>query len=151
MKARQSPVQSWFLDQSLVLGYWSGEGKRSYHHTAPVNSLDFTKDGERLLSSGDDNRICLYSTAQGTLERIAQCNAHGATLARFTHDPLSVVVASPTDHAVRYMSLHDNRYLRYFKGHRAEVVGLCVSPKDDFLLSSSADGTCRLWDVRSGM
>ncbi|MDB1122856.1 pyridoxal-phosphate-dependent aminotransferase family protein [Vibrio algarum] len=36
---RQSPVQSWFLDQSLVLGYWSGEGKRSYHHTAPVNSL----------------------------------------------------------------------------------------------------------------
>ncbi|MGR5558802.1 pyridoxal-phosphate-dependent aminotransferase family protein [Vibrio fortis] len=39
MKARQSPVQSWFLDQSLVLGYWSGEGKRSYHHTAPVNSL----------------------------------------------------------------------------------------------------------------
>lgn len=36
---RSTPVQSWFLDQSLVLGYWSGEGKRSYHHTAPVNSL----------------------------------------------------------------------------------------------------------------
>ena len=36
---RRTPVQSWFLDQSLVLGYWSGEGKRSYHHTAPVNSL----------------------------------------------------------------------------------------------------------------
>jgi alanine-glyoxylate transaminase/serine-glyoxylate transaminase/serine-pyruvate transaminase len=36
---RQTPVQSWFLDQSLVLGYWSGQGKRSYHHTAPVNSL----------------------------------------------------------------------------------------------------------------
>ena len=30
---------SWFLDQSLVLDYWSGDGKRSYHHTAPVNSL----------------------------------------------------------------------------------------------------------------
>ncbi|PMH39915.1 alanine--glyoxylate aminotransferase [Vibrio sp. 10N.286.49.B3] len=37
--ARTTPIQSWFLDQSLVLGYWSGEGKRSYHHTAPVNSL----------------------------------------------------------------------------------------------------------------
>ncbi len=36
---RTSVVQSWFLDQSLVMGYWSGEGKRSYHHTAPVNSL----------------------------------------------------------------------------------------------------------------
>lgn len=39
IQSRQSKVQSWFLDQSLVLGYWSGEGKRSYHHTAPVNSL----------------------------------------------------------------------------------------------------------------
>jgi alanine-glyoxylate transaminase/serine-glyoxylate transaminase/serine-pyruvate transaminase len=36
---RQTPVQSWFLDQSLVMQYWSGEGKRAYHHTAPVNSL----------------------------------------------------------------------------------------------------------------
>ncbi len=39
IKSRKTTVQSWFLDQSLVLGYWSGEGKRSYHHTAPVNSL----------------------------------------------------------------------------------------------------------------
>ncbi|RJX70668.1 alanine--glyoxylate aminotransferase family protein [Vibrio sinensis] len=39
IQARTTPIQSWFLDQSLVLGYWSGEGKRSYHHTAPVNSL----------------------------------------------------------------------------------------------------------------
>ncbi|MGR5414057.1 pyridoxal-phosphate-dependent aminotransferase family protein [Vibrio astriarenae] len=39
IQSRETPIQSWFLDQSLVLGYWSGEGKRSYHHTAPVNSL----------------------------------------------------------------------------------------------------------------
>lgn len=39
IKNRQTQVQSWFLDQSLVMSYWSGEGKRSYHHTAPVNSL----------------------------------------------------------------------------------------------------------------
>ncbi|WP_286266523.1 pyridoxal-phosphate-dependent aminotransferase family protein [Thalassotalea atypica] len=39
IKERDVPIQSWFLDQSLVMGYWSGEGKRAYHHTAPVNSL----------------------------------------------------------------------------------------------------------------
>ena len=39
IKNREVPVQSWFLDQSLVMGYWSGQGKRAYHHTAPVNSL----------------------------------------------------------------------------------------------------------------
>ncbi|NVK24281.1 MAG: alanine--glyoxylate aminotransferase family protein [Gammaproteobacteria bacterium] len=41
IKQRKSKVQSWFLDQSLVMDYWANNagGKRSYHHTAPVNSL----------------------------------------------------------------------------------------------------------------
>jgi alanine-glyoxylate transaminase/serine-glyoxylate transaminase/serine-pyruvate transaminase len=39
LKSRKTKVQSWFLDQSLVMDYWSGDGKRSYHHTAPINSL----------------------------------------------------------------------------------------------------------------
>ncbi|HDS1205607.1 TPA: alanine--glyoxylate aminotransferase family protein [Shewanella algae] len=50
LKARKSPVQSWFLDQSLVMGYWSGDGKRSYHHTAPVNALYSLHEALRLLA-----------------------------------------------------------------------------------------------------
>jgi alanine-glyoxylate transaminase/serine-glyoxylate transaminase/serine-pyruvate transaminase len=37
--SRRQRVQSWFMDLNLVLGYWGGEGKRTYHHTAPVNTL----------------------------------------------------------------------------------------------------------------
>ena len=36
---RKTKVQSWFLDLNLVMAYWGGDGKRSYHHTAPVNAL----------------------------------------------------------------------------------------------------------------
>lgn len=39
VKARKTPVQSWFLDQTLLMSYWQGESKRTYHHTAPVNAL----------------------------------------------------------------------------------------------------------------
>ena len=39
IKARKTKVQSWFLDLSLVIDYWEGEGARSYHHTAPVNAM----------------------------------------------------------------------------------------------------------------
>lgn len=39
VKARQTPIRSWFMDLNLVMGYW-GEGQtRAYHHTAPVNAL----------------------------------------------------------------------------------------------------------------
>ncbi|MBT4938935.1 MAG: alanine--glyoxylate aminotransferase family protein, partial [Rhodospirillaceae bacterium] len=39
---RETPVQSWLLDLSLVASYWQGDAKsgaRTYHHTAPVNAL----------------------------------------------------------------------------------------------------------------
>jgi len=36
---RTNRVQSWFLDMQLVMGYWGGSSKRTYHHTAPVNDL----------------------------------------------------------------------------------------------------------------
>lgn len=42
VRARNHPVQSWFLDLNLVMGYWGdggGGSKRAYHHTAPVNGL----------------------------------------------------------------------------------------------------------------
>jgi len=38
VKARTGRIQSWFMDMNLLLGYWS-EGSRTYHHTAPTNSL----------------------------------------------------------------------------------------------------------------
>lgn len=42
VKNRKTKVQSWFLDLSLLLGYWEDEtkkAKRAYHHTAPINAL----------------------------------------------------------------------------------------------------------------
>ncbi len=39
VKARKTKVQSWFLDLNLVMGYWGGDAKRAYHHTAPINTL----------------------------------------------------------------------------------------------------------------
>ncbi|MDH3378704.1 MAG: alanine--glyoxylate aminotransferase family protein [Gammaproteobacteria bacterium] len=40
VKRRQTPVQSWFCDISLLMSYYeSGEKTRAYHHTAPVNAL----------------------------------------------------------------------------------------------------------------
>jgi alanine-glyoxylate transaminase/serine-glyoxylate transaminase/serine-pyruvate transaminase len=39
VRARKTPVASWFNDLNLVMQYWSGQGGRTYHHTAPVNAL----------------------------------------------------------------------------------------------------------------
>lgn len=51
--------------------------------------------------------------------------------------------------SIRYLSLHDYKYLRYFKGHRDKVLSICVSPLNDTFVSTSMDETCKLWDLRN--
>jgi alanine-glyoxylate transaminase/serine-glyoxylate transaminase/serine-pyruvate transaminase len=49
IKSRKTPVQSWFLDLNLVMGYWGAATKRAYHHTAPVNALYGLHEALRIL------------------------------------------------------------------------------------------------------
>jgi len=44
---RRSPVNSWYLDLTLVGNYWSGS--RAYHHTAPVNMNYALHEALRLV------------------------------------------------------------------------------------------------------
>lgn len=56
MGRRTHPVQSWYLDLSLIRGYWGEE--RSYHHTAPINMLYGLHEALRLvLEEGLDARF----------------------------------------------------------------------------------------------
>ena len=38
VKERKDKIHSWFMDMNLLRGYW-GAAQRTYHHTAPTNSL----------------------------------------------------------------------------------------------------------------
>lgn len=56
LAARKAPVQSWYLDLTLVANYWGSE--RSYHHTAPINMLYGLHEALRLvLTEGLDARF----------------------------------------------------------------------------------------------
>ena len=109
-------------------------------------------DGLRLITSGEDDQMVLYDCEKGVERQVIRSQKYGCDLVRFTHAPNTIVYASNKDtkeHDIRYMSLHDNKYLKYLRGHTAKVVSLSVSPVDDTMISGSLDRTVRLWDLRS--
>jgi len=55
---RKTPVQSWYLDVSMLRKYWEeGEGARAYHHTAPISMIYGLWEGLRLvLEEGLEDR-----------------------------------------------------------------------------------------------
>ncbi len=48
VRARKTKVQSWYLDAGMVADYWA-EGKRVYHHTAPISMVYALREALRLV------------------------------------------------------------------------------------------------------
>lgn len=113
-------------------------------------SVDFDDSGEFLLLSRSDDTIQLFNTKAGAHAKELKSQKYGSALARFTHHSTSIIYASTKlDDGIRYLSMHDNSFLRYFRGHTDRVTSLVLSPSNDTFLSASLDNTIKLWDCRS--
>jgi alanine-glyoxylate transaminase/serine-glyoxylate transaminase/serine-pyruvate transaminase len=67
--SRKTTVQSWFMDLNLVLGYWGGDGKRAYHHTAPINTLYALHEALVILQDeGIENSWARHRTNHNALK-----------------------------------------------------------------------------------
>ena len=115
---------------------------------APCVGLSFHGGGRWCVAATGDGVVRVLDGLRGVLRKEVRCAARGVGAACFGHAELCVVVADAAPGTgVRYLSLHDNRYLRAFEGHAAPVCGLAPSPASDAFFSLGEDGTCVLWDA----
>jgi len=60
IRNRKRKVQSWYLDLSMILGYWGKE--RFYHHTAPISLVYALSEALRLyLEEGHDRVLARHA------------------------------------------------------------------------------------------
>lgn len=115
-----------------------------------VNSISFNSDGKFFVAGCHDDTITLFDVNRATKSLILNSKKYGVEKITFTRDDSKVLYASnKVDDAIRYQSLEDNKYIRYFSGHRKQVTSLNISPSNNFFISSSNDNTVRLWDISS--
>jgi alanine-glyoxylate transaminase/serine-glyoxylate transaminase/serine-pyruvate transaminase len=67
IRARKTKVQSWYLDCGMIADYWA-EGKRVYHHTAPITMVYALREALRLVAE------------EGLEPRFARHRRHSAAL-----------------------------------------------------------------------
>lgn len=66
MNQRQSKVQSWYLDMSMLSSYWGEE--RVYHHTAPINMTYALREALKIvLEEGLDRRVARHRASHERL------------------------------------------------------------------------------------
>ena len=64
---REEPSRSWYLDLSLLEGYWGDE--RAYHHTAPITNVYALREALRLVAEeGIEQRWDRHRDVAGALK-----------------------------------------------------------------------------------
>ena len=67
VRKRATPVQSWYLDVSLLANYY-GASERAYHHTAPISAVLGLAEGLRVVEDeGMDARAARHREAAAAL------------------------------------------------------------------------------------
>lgn len=70
MDARTSKAQSWYFDVSMLRDYYSGGGKRAYHHTAPINMVYALREAlAMVLEEGLEARFARHQAMHERLRR----------------------------------------------------------------------------------
>ncbi|WP_257297624.1 alanine--glyoxylate aminotransferase family protein [Haloarchaeobius sp. FL176] len=65
--SREEPARSWYLDLSLLEGYWGEE--RAYHHTAPITNVYALREALRLVAEeGIERRWQRHERMAGALK-----------------------------------------------------------------------------------
>lgn len=144
MDKRETKVQSWYLDISMLRNYWGGD--RVYHHTAPINMTYALHEALRIvLEEGLEARIARHSQNHRALRAgleamgLSYVPEHSLTTLNAVHVPDGVDDAVVRKRLLNEFGIEIGAGLGPFKG-KAWRIGLMghSSTKRNVLLVLSA-------------
>ncbi|KAK3118641.1 hypothetical protein QOZ80_9BG0702910 [Eleusine coracana subsp. coracana] len=143
------PVVSMEVTDEMLKSMEVGLAFRDYN--GRISSMDFhSKATNYLVTASDDESIRLYDVQNAVCLKTINSKKYGVELVRFTNNPAMVLYSSKNgwDESLRLLSLNDNRFVRYFKGHLDRVVSISLCSEKEEFLSGSLDRTVLFWDLR---
>ncbi|ODQ63600.1 WD40 repeat-like protein [Nadsonia fulvescens var. elongata DSM 6958] len=147
MSINNAPLQ---VSRETITNFRPSRTLRYHKKDSEITSIDFDETGSYIMSVGNDDSIQLYDVKTGKHKQSIYSKKYGVGIAKFTHHSTNCIYTSTKeDHHIRYLSMHDNQFIRFFKGHTKDVIDLKLSPSNDLFLSSALDHSVCLWDLRA--
>ncbi|KAK7246296.1 hypothetical protein RIF29_41159 [Crotalaria pallida] len=124
--------------------------KRIRGHRNAVYCAIFDRSGRYVITGSDDRLVKIWSMETAYL--LASCRGHDGDITDLAVSSNNALVASASnDCVIRVWRLPDGLPISVLRGHTGAVTAIAFSPRPGAvfqLLSSSDDGTCRIWDAR---
>ncbi|KAF9618196.1 hypothetical protein IFM89_000665 [Coptis chinensis] len=124
--------------------------KKLRGHRNAVYCAIFDQSGRHVITGSDDRLVKIWSME--TAFCLASCRGHEGDITDLAVSSNNFLVASASnDFTIRVWHLPDGAPISVLRGHMGSVTAIAFSPRpgcSPHLLSSSDDGTCRIWDAR---
>jgi WD40 repeat protein len=117
-------------------------------HTWFVPMMAFTPDGRILVSGGADRTIRLWDVTQGREQAVFTNYADGVANLRMSRDGSNLAFTATA--GLQQLTVQETltgKVLNTFRGHTKPLSDAKFSPDGRVLISSSWDGTIRVWDA----
>jgi WD40 repeat protein/DNA-binding SARP family transcriptional activator/ABC-type Fe3+/spermidine/putrescine transport system ATPase subunit len=118
-------------------------------HTADVNNVAFSPDGNRIATVSLDGTAKIWDASTGQQLQTLVGHAGPVRGVAFGPDGQRVATAGD-DRTARIWSSETGEELRTLRGYSDRVIRVAFSPDGRSLAATSLDRTARLWDVASG-
>lgn len=119
-------------------------------HTGEITSVEFSPDGQQVLTGSSDQSVTLWDTKSGRLIRTFRGGSGGIRSAGFSPDGSQIIAGGATANVIVW-EMRSGKELRAFGKYdfTAEIDAVALLP-DGRALVGSTDGALKLWDVERG-
>ncbi|CAK78141.1 unnamed protein product (macronuclear) [Paramecium tetraurelia] len=144
-KGQVSDVQ--FSPNGLLIASFEGSSVSIKAHSAPVRSVQFSCDGQLLVSSSDDKSVKVWSVNDRKFQYGFQ-HTNWVRSAVFSQD-VRLIASGGDDRAVIIWDCDSKKEAQRYNEHIGVVYKVQFSPDSTILGSCSHDKKLKLFDVRS--
>lgn len=118
------------------------------NHTSGVQSVQFSPDGSKILTSGDETAK-IWDAQTGKLLMDFKGHSFWVTSAAFSPDGKKIVTAS-SDATAKVWDVRTGALLQELKGHTGKLHSAEFSPDGKKIVTASEDETAKVWDAENG-